>query len=227
MNFSWKKIESDYFRKISGEKFSFSPHRLIPTFLLAGILSAGTSFMLFNVAVAAPDSMQSISEMTQGENTSPPNKEQTQKLSYSKIANKRQKTFTSSTFRASLQYPSHWKLIEGYDTFNTRYGSADGFFMMSASQSGGIAFEALCAEEANHKLKPYGSKPRIEKLKIQGQQACLIWPSPDQDKTMLNQAQLIVKAPRLIEISGSRYNNFVLVADKNHMRTLTKALKFI
>lgn len=227
MSFPCKKIKSDYSRKIISGTFSFSPHKLIPAVFLAGIVSAGTSFTVLELAVATPASIQSTSEIIKDENKSLAKDKQIEKISHLKIGNKRQKTFTSSTFRASLQYPSHWKLIEGYDTFNTRYGSSDGFFMMSASQSEGITFEALCAQEANHKLMPYGSKPRIQKLKIQGQQACLILPSQDQDKTMMNQAHLIVKAPRVIEISGSRYNNFVLVADKNHIRSLAKTLKFI
>lgn len=200
MRFSLKKIERYCFREISEGKVRFSTRKLISVFLLAGVLSTGTSFTLLNIA-ADQAASQSV--------------------------NHRQKTFTSSTFRATLQYPNHWKLIEGYDTFNTRYGSSDGFFMMSAINSEGITFEALCAQEASHKLKPYGSNPRIKKLQIQGQQACLILPSQDQDKTMMNQAQLIVKAPREIKISGSRYNNFVLVADKYHIRELAKTLKFI
>lgn len=227
MNFSWKKIESDNFRKISSGKFGFFAYKLIPAFLLAGIVSVGTSFTVLDLAGATPHPLSSNSEMIKGEDKSLAKNQPAEKLSHSKTGNKRQKTFTSSTFRASLQYPSHWKLIEGYDTFNTRYGSSDGFFMMSASQSEGITFEALCAQEANHKLMPYGSKPRIQKLKVQGQQACLILPSQDQDKTMMNQAQLIVKAPRVIEISGNRYNNFVLVADKTHIRGIAKTLKFI
>ncbi|MBD2040207.1 hypothetical protein [Microcoleus sp. FACHB-672] len=201
MSFSLKKIERYCFREISSGKFGFSRRKLIPIFLLAGIVSAGTSFMLFNLVGVDKAVSQS--------------------------ANQRQQTFTSSSFRATLQYPSHWKLIEGYDTFNTRYGSSNGFFMMSAIQNEGITFEALCAQEASHKLKPYGSNPRIQKLQIQGQQACLILPSKDQNEAMMNQAQLIVQAPREIKISGSRYKNFVLVADKYHIRELAKTLKFI
>lgn len=201
MRHLWKKMERYCFREISDGKSKFSHRKLVPVFLLAGILSAGTSFMLLNLL--ALDGAASP------------------------IVNQRKKTFTSSTFRATLQYPSHWKLIAGYDTFNTRYGSSDGFFMMSAGTREGITFEALCAQEASHKLKPYGANPRIEKLRIQGQQACLIWPSQDQDKSMMNQAQLIVQAPRLIKISGTQYNNFTLVADKNHIRELARTLKFI
>ena len=200
MRFSLKKIERYCFREISGGKVRFSTRKLISVFLLAGILSTGTSFMLLNLRL---------------------------EKAVSQSVNQRKKTFTSSTFRANLQYPSHWKLIEGYDTYNTRYGSSDGFFMMSAINSEEITFDALCAQEASHKLKPYGSNPRIKKLQIQGQEACLILPSKDQDEAMMNQAQLIVQAPQQIEISGSRYNNFVLWADKNHIRGLAKTLKFI
>jgi len=85
----------------------------------------------------------------------------------------------------------------------------------------------VCKNEAHHKLKPYGSEPKIEKLKIDNQDACLIIPSADQVKAMKNQSALIVHYPQPIQISGETYNYFILWADKNHINEIAKTLKFI
>lgn len=132
-------------------------------------------------------------------------------------------TYTSQTFRVILQYPAGWQPVPGYDE---KYGGSDGFFQVSAAFSPDATVDEACELVANHKHKPYGSRPQVERLRVQRQEACLIWPSDDQVKDMKGQAALIVQYPQSIQIAGDVYGYFVLWADKDHIREITERLSF-
>jgi TolB protein len=129
--------------------------------------------------------------------------------------------YTSSTYRVTFSYPSNWQPTEGYEE---RFGGADGFFQVSAAQSSTL--QDACNSTAQHKLKPYGSRPQVQRLQIQGRPACLILPSADQDRAMERMATLIVRYGKPIRITGTDYNNFVLNADKEHIRQIANTLRF-
>lgn len=65
----------------------------------------------------------------------------------------------------------------------------------------GWTVDQVAESNANHKLKPYGNKPSIEKLEIQGLEARLIKPSDDQPKEEKDAAELIIKSPKVIQVS--------------------------
>jgi TolB protein len=113
--------------------------------------------------------------------------------------------YTSSTYRVSLGYPSNWQATKGYEE---RFSGADGFFQLSAAQSSTL--QDACNSTAQHKLKPYGSRPQVQRLQIQGRPACLILPSADQDRAMERMATLIVRYSRPIRVRTGTYNHFVL-----------------
>jgi TolB protein len=136
-------------------------------------------------------------------------------------------TFSSSVYAISLQYPADWQPIPGYgdpETDEARYGAINGFFQISAMDSDSM--DAAAAAEAEHKLQPYGSAPKIETLQIQGQEARLILPSGDQPAGMQHQAALIVRYPEPVNISGTPCRFFVLWADWPHIRTIGQTLQF-
>lgn len=132
------------------------------------------------------------------------------------------KTYSNEKYMVSLQYPSNWNLNWAYHEDDTRYEGEDGFFMISAISGGNepnkSSIEEVYKYEAYHKLKPYGSNPKIEVLKVDGQDARLILPSDDQPQEKLGrQAALIAKYPNPIQISGYKYRYFVLWADEAHI----------
>ncbi len=132
-------------------------------------------------------------------------------------------TYSSQRLHVSLRYPNGWQPKQGSQE---RYEGADGFFQLDAAGGVGVTIDKLAEAEANHKLQPYGSKPTIEKLQIQGQEARLILPSDDQPKGMKGQAGLIVRSPKAISIGKDTYDFLILWADKGHIREIAQTLQF-
>lgn len=133
--------------------------------------------------------------------------------------------FSDKAYHISLQYPSTWKVNNAYST--PRYEGNDGFFQISALDGEGWSVDLAAKNEVNHILKPYGTKPSISKLVIQGQEARLIIPSDDQPNGMKGTAELIIKSPIPIQISGNKYYYLLLYADKNHIKEIAKSIQFI
>lgn len=136
------------------------------------------------------------------------------------------KTYSNSIYNIELKYPDNWQLKEEVAYAHT-YEGTDGFFQISAVSGDELTINDVCGNEAYHKLEPYGSQPKIEKLKAQNQEACLILPSGDQPEVMKNQAALIIHYPQPILVSGESYNYFILWADQNHINEISKTLRFI
>ena len=134
------------------------------------------------------------------------------------------RTYTNRTFDVTLKYPSEWKRIPGH---NYRYGGNSGFFQVDATLGEALNINQVAKNEAEHVLRPYGSKPTITILKVAGQDARLIMPSTDQPKEMKVQATVIVRMPKPTQIGCQRYNYLVLWADKNHIRQIAGTVKFL
>lgn len=132
-------------------------------------------------------------------------------------------TFGSQVYRVTLQCPANWQPIPGYDL---RYGGTDGFFQLSAMSGQGWTLYQVCDSQAHHKLLPYGSQPQIERVQIQGQEACLILPSADQPADMQGQAALVVPYSQPVQISGVVYQYLILWADREHIREIGDTLRF-
>jgi TolB protein len=105
-----------------------------------------------------------------------------------------------------------------------KYAGEDGFFLLDAIGNPTATIDEVAADQAGHKLRPYGSQPSIESLQIQGQEARLILPS--QDANMGGQAMLIVRYPQPVEIAGVTYQFFVLYADQEHVGLMAETLQF-
>jgi hypothetical protein len=131
-------------------------------------------------------------------------------------------TYSNPSYAISLQYPSDWQPVPGYD--DTRFAAINGFFHVNAMDADTI--DDVAASEAGHVLQPYGSQPIIENLQVQGREARLIMPSADQPASMNHQAALIVRYPQPVNVSGSTCRYFVLWADYPHIRTIAQTLQF-
>ncbi|MFC2949802.1 LysM peptidoglycan-binding domain-containing protein [Virgibacillus sediminis] len=129
--------------------------------------------------------------------------------------------YTNRDYLIQLKYPRHWERVT-----QLRYEGVDGFFQISAIRSE-EPLPVVCRNEAFHPLQPYGSAPKIISSSIQGQEACLIYPSADQPAEMRNQAALIVQYPQPVNISGDIYNYFLLWSDKEHLDMISSSLIFL
>lgn len=136
-----------------------------------------------------------------------------------------QETYTSPVFHVTLQYPVGWRQIEGYEE---RYGGddgAEGFFQLSAMSGEGKTIEEACEWEAANFT--YGFLPQIQWWKVEGQDACLIWPSEDQEIMRRGQAALIVRYFKPVQLRGNVCHYLILWADKYHIEGMGKTLHFV
>lgn len=97
--------------------------------------------------------------------------------------------------------------------------------MVQILPSEGKSPQIVCHGGATHKLRPFGQHPRIRSMKIQGQTACLVWPSSDQGAP--HDAELVVEYPHPVTIKGDPYTQLIVDADKNHILAIIDTLKFI
>jgi LysM repeat protein len=127
--------------------------------------------------------------------------------------------YANDIYRVSFVFPENWQRVTG-----ERYEGPDGFFQVAAVVSLEVIGE-VCRNEAFHELQPYGSAPSIERLVIQGQEACLILPSADQPPGMREQAALIVRYPTPVNIMGQVYDYAVVYGDKDYIRLFADTLE--
>jgi hypothetical protein len=132
-------------------------------------------------------------------------------------------SYASQKHHVTLQYPSAWQLIPDY--WDERRGGADGFFALDVPGRLDWTLDKLCDRETDHHLLPFGSRPQIERVQLQGQAACLIWPS--EDSSTKGEAALIVSYPAPVQIEGVRYGYLRLLADTAHIREIASTLKFM
>lgn len=133
--------------------------------------------------------------------------------------------YTNYAYGVQLRYPPAWQPRLGYSY--DRYEGESGFFGLSAGGVDDISIDQMANNEAKHPLKPYGAEPYVQRLMIDGQNARLILPSPDQDPSMRGQAVLIVEYPVPMQISGEFYRFFVFWADRANIQDIASSIKFI
>ncbi len=133
------------------------------------------------------------------------------------------KPYTSERYLVSLKYPPNW-----YDSGNDKFRGEDGFFEMSASRMIAPTAKAACEaiyEHTPNKLGeyPYGTDPGLEFLLVDGQPACLIFPSDDQRIHESKRALLFAEYP---PDDGPTWL-LMVTADKDHIRAIAATLKFV
>lgn len=144
--------------------------------------------------------------------------------------------YTNSAYKVALKYPASWQPdspagIAGEGT-PIRYVGEDGFFSIDALAEEGDSLDAAVQSLAAHRLQPYGSDPKILKVKIAGQEAAYIFPSQDQPVEARGEAVLVVRYPEPVEVEvlpGMResYNFFVLYAAKDQIEKIAPTVDFV
>ncbi len=129
--------------------------------------------------------------------------------------------YSSATYKVRFAYPASWRRIS-----ESRAEGADGFFEVSAVSSE-LPFQALCREVANHPLQPFGAMPRIAPGRVQGREACYIFPSADQASELRSQSALLAQYPEPAVVDGVVYPYLILWADEAHLASIASGLTFI
>lgn len=144
--------------------------------------------------------------------------------------------YANNDFRVSFEYPSLWKPDPAGRKFNENFLSfsgSDGFFVAgvlvaqgSISEVENISIDGV----ARHLLQTsndYGSTPVISTTTLSGMDSSYIFPSADQPPNASRKATLIVRYPRILAIGSTTLPFFILDADKAHLESIAKTLKFI
>jgi TolB protein len=139
-------------------------------------------------------------------------------------------TYTDRILGVTFRCPKQWKVDDRYyDAYHDSYlRGPDGHVSLEAA--GANTPLEQCQEDAGHKLQPFGTHPTIRSMKIQGLDACLVWPSDDQEQIAGKgraEAELVVRLPRPVEIGGDSYPQLELRADPNHISKIAETLTFI
>jgi hypothetical protein len=139
--------------------------------------------------------------------------------------------WTDTTFPAFgivLERPPDWEVDAEYsdpETGDTRYTGANGFVQVAAIDAPSL--DEAVAAEAEHHLRPYGSQPIVEHIRVGGQEARLIIPSEDQPADLSRQAAVIVRYPAPIEVGGQPCNLLIVWVDPEHIRAIVQTMRFI
>jgi hypothetical protein len=140
-------------------------------------------------------------------------------------------TYIDDTYRVTLRFPSEWKrdpLIyqdRPYFSSEPKPHSVVHNFQLLVGGDKDTTPEQSCKSDAQHVLKPFGEKPTIHLTKVDGQSACLIFPSTDQGAPWY--AAAFLKYPQPVEIEGDRYSILALYADKDYFPGIIRSLHFI
>jgi TolB protein len=133
--------------------------------------------------------------------------------------------YTNYAYRVNLRYPPEWQPVGGYSY--DRYEGVDGFFGISAGGTEDMSLDEITISESSHQLKPYGSKPYVQRLTIDGQDARLIMPGDDQATAMKGQAALIVEYPEPATVGSETYKFFIFWADRAHIQDIASSITFV
>jgi hypothetical protein len=133
--------------------------------------------------------------------------------------------YTNYAYGVNLRYPPEWKPVAGYGY--DRYEGEGGFFGISAGGADDITIDQMANNEAKHALHPYGTEPYIQKIVIDGQDARLVMPSPDQSPSMKGQAMLIVEYPMPYTVGSETYRFFIFWSDRANIQDIASSITFI
>jgi TolB protein len=121
-----------------------------------------------------------------------------------------------------FRYPRDWKQSRT-DPGTVSIKGSDGSIQLSAAR--GATPDAVCHENAGQHLQSFGANPTFRSVRVQGQRACLVWPSEEQGANA--EAQLVVEFPIPVTIDGTTYTQLTMNADKKHIKDLMGTLKFL
>ncbi len=139
--------------------------------------------------------------------------------------------YSNPYFRISLEYPAGWLpdvAGQAYKKIPLRFKGLNGYFGIDAIGAGKTVSidDAVKTLAIDNPRKPYGQKPDIKNIFVDGNEARIIMPSADQAIEANREAVIIVKYPKAVEIGSDQFYFFMLYADSDHIFSLGDTLKF-
>ena len=140
-------------------------------------------------------------------------------------------TYVDDTYQVTFRFPREWKRDPLYDD-RPYFGverplptAGRGFFQLLLMGEESDEPKQICKGLAEHVVRPFGENPTTRPMKVDGQSACLVWPSKDQGAPW--DAAVVIKYPQPVEINGERYSILELDADKNYILAIIRIIRFI
>jgi hypothetical protein len=140
-------------------------------------------------------------------------------------------TYVDDTYQVTFRFPREWKSDPLYDD-RPYFGvekplptAGRGFFQLLLMGQESDEPKQICKGLAEHVVRPFGENPTTRPMKVDGQSACLVWPSKDPGAPW--DAAVVIKYPQPVEINGERYSILELDADKNYILAIIRTIRFI
>lgn len=140
-------------------------------------------------------------------------------------------TYVDDTYQVTFRFPREWKRDPLYDD-RPYFGverplptAGRGFFQLLLMGEESDEPKQICKGLAEHVVRPFGENPTTRPMKVDGQSACLVWPSKDQGAPW--DAAVVIKYPQPVEINGERYSILELDADKNYILAIIRTIRFM
>jgi hypothetical protein len=135
-------------------------------------------------------------------------------------------------FGLSLQHPAGWTasaaaaLVASEQAGQVMLRGPDGFVQLAVLTGAGATAEAACRRALSADRSTgarFGRRPALEKLVVDGEPACLIWPAADRVQGGAP-AMLVAQYPEGLRPAPD--DQLQLWADPGHMRALAALLRF-
>lgn len=127
--------------------------------------------------------------------------------------------WTVQSFGVSLRHPPGWKPAAGY---LQRLQGKNGYVALNALQGSGLTPRAAAQLQAHQALSPFGTKPELRSMRIDGQPAYVIWPSQGQ-----TDAAVVVLYPKPQTISGVPYRYLIVTSTTKDLLPIVRSLLFL
>jgi LysM repeat protein len=125
-------------------------------------------------------------------------------------------------YQVSFEHPAAWQDVS--HGWLKKLSGEDGFVQL-AGASAPADLDTVAADQAFHKLQPYGSAPSVEPIVLHdGRAARLILPSADQSAPLAGQGLIVTMYAQPIYIGDTPFNYLMLAADTGHIRSIGDSL---
>lgn len=134
------------------------------------------------------------------------------------------KNFRSSLYGITFKYPEAWVKNPNYEE---RYDGPSGFFEVSELESFGRPIDKVVQQEIDIPIKPYGTRPEVTSLELDGEPARIIIPSSDQQKVFDREVAIVVKNKKPVSESKEIYDYTIIWTDRANVQTILDSFKFL
>ncbi|MEF9960286.1 MAG: hypothetical protein RR448_01705 [Niameybacter sp.] len=134
------------------------------------------------------------------------------------------KQFKSELYNITFKYPAAWTKNPNYEE---RYDGSEGFVEIGEIEAFNRPIDTVAKQEISIPIKPYGTKPKIMELELDGEPARVIVPSEDQNKVFDRELAIIVKNKKPVKENGETYDYAIIWTDKANLEMILNSFKFL